>query len=212
MKKLAILGASGHGKVVAEIAELSGWQVYFFDDAYPQKKEIEGVWTVQGNGVDLYQNITSYPNCVVAIGDNVIRLQKLRELESLGANFPCLFHPKAIVSQYAKIDDGTVIMANAVINPFADVGRGCIINTAATVDHDCKVSDGVHISPGANLAGEVSVGSYSWIGIGATVKQCIQIGANVIVGAGAAVVSDIPSEVTAVGVPAKFQSQSFGKE
>ena len=32
MPKLAILGASGHGKVVADIAELNGYDVVFFDD------------------------------------------------------------------------------------------------------------------------------------------------------------------------------------
>ena len=37
MNCLAILGASGHGKVVAEIAELQGWKkIVFFDDAFPK--------------------------------------------------------------------------------------------------------------------------------------------------------------------------------
>lgn len=211
MKKLAILGASGHGKVVADIAELSGWDVIFFDDSYPEKQSLENVWPVVGNSVDLHQNISSYSSCFVAIGDNKIRLQKLHELEKFGADIPVLMHPKATVSKYASIKAGTVVMANAVINPFAAIGKGGIINTSATVDHDCSLSEGVHVSPGANLAGGVKVGTNTWIGMGATLKQCVQVGSDTIIGAGAVVVCDIPNSVTAVGLPARVQSDSIGK-
>ena len=35
MAKLAIIGASGHGKVLADIAELTGWEeIDFYDDFY----------------------------------------------------------------------------------------------------------------------------------------------------------------------------------
>lgn len=212
MKKLAILGASGHGKVVAEIAEQTGWDVCFFDDEFPGKREIENVWKIHGTTKDLYENIASYPNCFVAIGNNSTRLQKLSELELLGAKFPVLIHPKATVSHHVKIDKGSVIMANAVINPFVTLGKGIIVNTSSTVDHDCVLADGVHISPGVSVAGTVSVGPGSWIGIGAAVKQCVQIGSNVVVGAGAVVVNDIPDGVTAIGVPAKFQIETIGKK
>lgn len=211
MKKLAVLGASGHGKVVAEIAELLGWEVSFFDDSYPEIQLVEGLWSVKGNTDDLCQNLSSYNGCFIAIGDNSIRLQKMNKFELLGVEIPSLIHPKAVVSQYAKIKTGTVVMANAVLNPFVCVGKGCIINTSSSIDHDCKLSDGVHVSPGVNLAGAVTIGSHTWIGIGATVKQCVQIGSHVIVGSGASVVANLPDSVTAVGVPAKVQFDSFGK-
>ena len=36
MPSLAILGASGHGKVLADIAELTGWDsIVFYDDDHP---------------------------------------------------------------------------------------------------------------------------------------------------------------------------------
>ena len=80
---------------------------------------------------------------------------------------------------------------------------GVILNTGCSVDHDSQLSDGVHICPGAHLAGEVNVGARSCIGIGASVVQQVRIGSDVIVGAGSVVVRDIPSSVTAVGVPAR---------
>ncbi|MDN5843803.1 MAG: hypothetical protein L0H54_10205, partial [Alcaligenaceae bacterium] len=49
MKRLAILGASGHGKVVAEAALAAGWDtVDFYDDAWPAKRRI-GKWVISGD-------------------------------------------------------------------------------------------------------------------------------------------------------------------
>ena len=205
-KRLAILGASGHGKVVAEIAELNGWQVAFYDDAYPEISKLEH-WQVQGKGADLLVSLSDYDGCLVAIGNNRIRLEQMACLQAQKVHFPVLLHPSAVVSHYAQIDDGSVVMANAVVNPFATIGQGCIINTSATIDHDCVLADGVHISPGANLAGAVSVGARSWIGIGASVKQCLSIGSDVTVGAGSVVIEDIADHLTVAGVPAKILSQ-----
>jgi len=203
MNTLAVLGASGHGKVVAEIAELVGWDnVVFFDDAFPTVSNI-GVWRVCGNTKDLIGNIGKYPAVVVAIGDNRIRLQKSKYFLSAGFQLATLVHPSSIVSKYAKIGVGTVVMACAVINPFSSVGLSSIINPACSIDHDCALGEGVHISPGSHLAGGVSIGDLSWLGIGSVVKQGVDIGSSVTVGAGAVVVNDILDGSVVVGVPAK---------
>ncbi|MBO1922983.1 acetyltransferase [Thiomicrorhabdus sp. 6S3-12] len=202
MKRLAVLGASGHGKVIAEIAELNGWKVFFFDDAYPGVSDLEH-WPVVGGTEQLINTLSSFQGCFIAIGNNRIRLQKQLQLFSFGAHFPVLIHPNSVVSRMATLQDGTVVMANAVVNPFTRVGRANILNTSSTVDHDCVLADGVHISPGANLAGSVHVGTCSWVGIGASVKQCVTIGENVTVGANAAVVSNVSDDKTIVGIPAK---------
>ena len=203
MKRLALLGASGHGKVVAEVAMLSGWsEVVFFDDAWPQCLRV-GVWSVLGTTAQLMADLKQFDGVFVAIGDCKTRLQKLRILASAGADLPTLVHPHAVVSRHAKLGAGTVVMAGAVINADADIGMACIVNTGSTVDHDCHLADGVHISPGANLAGAVKVDSCSWVGIGAVVRQGQIIGPHVIVGAGSVVVSDVPSGQTVVGNPAR---------
>lgn len=201
MKRLAMLGASGHGKVVADIAEINGWDVVFFDDAFPSVNGLAH-WPVVGRTEELLNDLQCFDGCFVAIGQNRIRLEKQQMLAKKGATFPVLVHPTAVISRHAHVDLGCVVMAGAVINPCAQINQACIVNTAATVDHDCMLADGVHISPGVHLAGAVSVGECSWIGIGASVKQCLSIGANVVVGAGAVVVKDIADNLTVVGVPA----------
>jgi len=203
MKSLAIIGASGHGKVVAEIAELTGWDnVCFFDDAYPSLKSV-GVWKVCGKSSDLFAEPARYTAGIVAIGDNGIRLEKTKKMQSQRMELATLIHPASTVSQYANIEEGSVVMAGAVINPFVTVGRASIVNTSCSIDHDCFIGEAVHISPGVNVAGGVSIGRLSWLGIGATVKQGVDIGCSVMVGAGAVVVNDIPRDCVVKGVPAK---------
>ncbi|MCH8544996.1 MAG: acetyltransferase [Alcanivorax sp.] len=200
---LAILGASGHGKVVADCAESCGWdEVVFFDDRWPECC-INSHWPVVGDTAALLASAGDYQGVLVAIGDNAARAQKLALLRDAGLPLTTLIHPAATVSEYATIGPGTVVFAGAVVNVDARLGVGCIINTGATVDHDCQLGDAVHISPGAHLAGGVQVGRQAWIGIGASVKQQIVIGAHAMVGAGAAVVDNVAEGALVVGVPAK---------
>ncbi|WMS94903.1 acetyltransferase [Pseudoalteromonas sp. HL-AS2] len=204
-KNLAIVGASGHGKVIADIAEQLGYTVNFYDDAYPSKKNIEH-WAIHGtcaNLIALNNTTTTLNNdVVVAIGNNEIRQQKIQLLQQSNFNIITLIHPTAVISQYAAIAAGTVVFAGAAINAFAKVGVGCIINTAAVVEHDSIIGDFTHICPNAALAGGVSVGAKCWVGIGSQVMQLIAIGDNCLIGAGSTVVKNIPDNVTAYGSPA----------
>jgi sugar O-acyltransferase (sialic acid O-acetyltransferase NeuD family) len=203
--KLAIVGASGHGKVIADIAEQLGYTVNFYDDAYPSKILIEH-WLIHGTCADLIAlkntNTSDNHDVVVAIGNNEIRQQKIQLLQHNSFNLITLIHPTAIISQYAEIAPGTVIFAGAIINAFANVGVGCIINTSAVVEHDCSIDDFSHICPNVALAGGVSVGAKSWVGIGSQVRQLITIGDNCLIGAGSTVVKNIPNKVTVFGSPA----------
>lgn len=204
MKRLAILGAGGHGRVVADAAEASGaWQeIVFFDDAWPERKT-SGPWPIVGNLAALLQQCQEFDGVVVGIGANRVRLSNTETLATAGARLATIIHPRATISRHAGVGAGSVVFAGAVVNIGARIGQACIINTAATVDHDCQVADGVHISPGANLAGGVTVGTCSWIGANAGIRQQISIGAHAVIGVGAVVVSPQPDGITAAGNPAK---------
>lgn len=207
-KELAIVGASGHGKVVADIAEQLGFIVKFYDDAYPNKTYIEH-WPIDGSCADLIalnkagnkRNI----NAIVAIGNNQIRQQKVELLKQNSFNLITLIHPTAVISQYATIAQGSVVFAGAIINAFANIGVGCIVNTSAIIEHDCAIGDFAHICPNTALAGGVTIGSKSWVGIGSQIKQLIVIGDNCMIGAGSTVVKNLPNNVTAFGSPAAPQ-------
>lgn len=198
---LAIWGAGGHGRVVADCAIAAGWcDVLFFDD---HSAGTSGPWSVVGSGQDLFRGVQAFDGVVVATGDNPVRLAQTNALARQGLPLISLIHPRAVVSEHAEVGLGTVVLAGAVINIGARLGRAVIVNTMASVDHDCRLADGVHVSPGAHLAGGVHAGQASWIGLGAAVRQGIEIGDEAVVGAGAVVVKAVPPRTTVVGVPAR---------
>ena len=198
-KRLIILGASGHGKVAADIAMHRGYDEILFLDDNPEVKECLG-WPVVGSisEADAYQG-----DFFVAIGNPKLRETLQNRLEGEGKPIVSLIHPAAVIGCDAVIGDGTVIMAGAVINPCAVIGRGCIINTCASVDHDCVIGDYVHVSVGAHVSGTVTIGARTWIGVGAAVKNNLTIAADCMIGAGAAVVRDIKETGTYIGIPAR---------
>lgn len=201
--RLAILGASGHGKVVADAASLSGWvEIVFFDDAWPAVAK-NGPWEVVGRSPDLLAKAAEFDGAVVAIGNNGIRMARQQELVSAGLKLISVIHPSAIVSPHASVGAGSVVFANAVINACANLGAGCIVNTGAVVEHDCEVGDFSHLSPNAVLAGGVTAGQKVWVGAGATVKQLVVLGDEVTVGMGSVVLKDVAACKTVVGVPAR---------
>lgn len=204
MGKLLILGAGGHGKVVAEIAEyMNKWNEISFLDDNLDLKEVNG-HKVIGAISDYKQHRHKYEYAFVAIGNNKLRLSLIEELIKNEFEIPILIHPFTAVSNKVKIDIGTVVVAGAIINTNTSIGKGCIINTTSSVDHDCVVGDGVHISSGANIGGTTTIGKHSWISIGSSVINNINIGENVLVASGASVISDIKDSVLVGGVPAKF--------
>ena len=201
-KKLIIIGASGHGKVVADIAKLNRYDEILFLDDDESKKRI-GRYPVVGTTKDIEQYIQNNYSFVVAIGNNEFRKKITEILDAKKARQVILIHPSAIIDESVHIGFGTVVMANVVINADVNIGKGCIINTASTIDHECQIDDFVHISPGAHLAGNVSVGENSWIGIGCNIINNITVTKNVIVGAGAIVIENINELGTYVGVPVR---------
>ncbi|WP_342421223.1 acetyltransferase [Paenibacillus sp. FSL E2-0178] len=211
MDNLLILGAGGHGKVVAETAMLTGrWNNIAFLDNDNTLNRVLGI-PVIGDFDTYLDHKKTYSNAIVAVGNNRNRHVWLTKLEKAGYKIPVIIHPSSIVSKFSGIESGTVVLANAVINANASIAQGCILNTSCTIDHDCVIGKGVHISPGVNVSGTVTINDYSWLGVGAKIVNNITIGSNAIVAAGAVVISDIPDSVMVAGVPAQIK-KSFGDE
>ena len=204
-KKVIIIGAGGHAKVIADIIEKSGDQIVGFLDKKIEKNTI----IVKGYKVigDLNSRFPlSIANkdyeFITAIGDN----KKRKEIStSSNLKFYTAIHPSAQIGLDVKIEEGTAIMANVCINSSARIGKHCIINTGAIIEHDNIIENFVHISPNATLGGTVKIGENTHIGIGSVVKNNITICKNCTVGAGAVVVKNIEKEGTYIGVPAILQ-------
>lgn len=197
MKKLLIIGAGGHGRVVSDVARLNGYEnIYFLDDSTSNK-------TI-GKVCD-FENYTETADFFVAIGNSNIRRKIQTDILNKGGNIVSLIHPNAVIANDVKIGKGTVIMAGAIINTNTLIGDGVILNTNSSVDHDCIIKDFSHISVGAKICGTVVIKEDTWIGAGATVINNKTVCANCMIGAGATVVKDIIQPGTYVGTPAKIK-------
>jgi sugar O-acyltransferase (sialic acid O-acetyltransferase NeuD family) len=200
--KLLIIGASGHGKVIADIAvRMNKWKsISFLDD--DEKIESSMGFKVIGKLSDTIKYINDF-DMFVGIGNNVTREIIQNRIKTEGASIPVLIHPSAVVGEQVELGNGTAVMAGVVINCCTKVGKGCIINTGSTVDHDNQIEDFVHISPGVHTAGAVNIGKGTWLGIGCIVSNNVNITNGCKIGAGAVVVKNIPEAGTYVGIPVR---------
>lgn len=199
-EQVIIVGASGHGKVVADIIQKSGDTVVGFLDDNPNSPEKLAGFPVLGT-IEKYKLYKKY-KFVIAIGNAEIRERIVSNLSNV--EWYTAIHPSAAISGIdVLIGEGTVVMANTVINSGAEIGKHCIINSGAIVEHDCQIQDFVHVSVGAKIAGTVTIGRNTWIGIGASIKNNLSLCENCMIGAGAVIVKNINEEGTYVGVPAE---------
>ena len=192
-----IYGASGHAKVIIDIAKSNGIAI---ETIYDDNSNIE--FLNKNEVVHVITEEMKASETVIAIGNNAIRHKVVNNYKGKIAD--ALIHKSAVLSPTSKIGIGTVVMPNVCINASTKIGEHCIINTAATVDHDCEIQDFVHISPNVAIAGNVQIGVGSHIGIGAVVIPGIKIGKWVTVGAGAVIIKDIPDYAVVVGSPGKI--------
>lgn len=197
MNRLILIGASGHGKVVSDIARKCGYEEIVFLDSNPSLKSCGGCPVLGSDS--LLSELDG--DVFVSIGNAAVR-KKLSDREK-DRHIPVLIHPSAVIAPDVVIGEGSVVMAGAVINPGAVIGKGVIVNTCSSIDHDCVIGDYVHVSVGAHLSGTVTVGEGTWIGAGAIVSNNIDICPGCVIGAGAVVIKNISAPGTYVGVPVK---------
>ena len=203
MKDLIIIGAGGHGRVIADIAQKLGVYntIAFLDDG--AAKASMGL-PIIGKIADIEKYVKA-TDVFVAIGNSTVRGEFIERLLAMGANIPTLIHPSAVIGACVEIGAGTAIMAGAVINPCSKLGKGVILNSCSSIDHDCIIGDYCHIAVGVHVAGTVTLGDKVWLGAGATIKNNVSICADCVIGAGAVVVKDITGSGTYIGVPAKMR-------
>jgi acetyltransferase EpsM len=199
---IVIFGCGGHGRVVADTlkvahAPLAG----FLDDRPPASFVGEVPLLGDRSCLEEPEFLKNY-EILIAIGEARLRRQLALQVLDRGGRLARAIHPSAVIGSDVFVGEGTVIMAGVVINTGSRIGRFVIVNTGATVDHDNVIEDGVHISPGCHLAGNVICRADAFVGTGASIIPRTEIGTRAVIGAGAAVISDLPSDVLAVGCPA----------
>ncbi len=216
MKRLLILGARQHAKVLAAMLQESpslDLKIAGFLDDDPELKGTELMgYPVLGPLADLKSCIAEHGVSCAAIGISNrymgLRAELFQRLKALGLSVPTLVHPTAYVSGFASLGEGVVLNPGVVVNAHAKIGNNVVVYSNATIEHETQLGDNVYVGPGVNFTSNARVGDNTFIGVGARIIPDIRIGANVVVAAGSVLIEDVPDGVTVAGVPAKIVKQS----
>lgn len=186
--RLLVVGAGGHGRSVADAAELPGQfeVVGFLDDALPAGKSVLNV-AVLGPMVNMGHHRAAADQAIVAIGNNTVREKLMQQLASTGFVHATVIHPRAIVSPSAVLSEGSAVMAGAIVGTEVRLGVGSIVNCGAVVDHHAIVEDFGHLGVNASMAGGTVLGHDAWMQAGAALGYGVRVPAGVTLAPGVAV-------------------------
>jgi sugar O-acyltransferase (sialic acid O-acetyltransferase NeuD family) len=208
MKNIAIYGAGGFGREINMLINQINQHekkfniIGYFDDS-KQKGETIGKHTVLGG----MKELNCFPeeiNIVVSIADPKLKSKVLAAIESKKVNFPTLIHPSCIIGEdRVSIGVGSIICAGSILTVDISIGDHVILNLGCTVGHDTKIGSYSSFMPSTNISGEVQIGECVYCGTGVKIINQVEVGSNSIIGAGAVVSKSLPSNCTAVGIPAK---------
>lgn len=207
-KRILIIGAGGHGRVVLDILLQDPHcnVVGFLDNNEAIRgRRVDGI-PVYG-GVDVLPHFAKELQCdgvIIAIGDNGVRRGIARTVRRHDVPLVNAIHPSAGIASNVTIGRNVVIAAGVVVCANCQIGDSAILNTGCIVDHQTTIGEGCHLCPGVRVAGRVAIQPGAFVGIGATIVPNVTVGCEAIVGAGAVVLEDIPSLATVVGVPARM--------
>ncbi len=206
-KKLYLIGGGGHCKSCIDVIELE--KKYKINGIIDLKEKIsEKILNYEIIASDdMLETLVKENNyffiTLGQIKNPNLRIKIYNKLKKLNVNIPIIVSPKARISNYSKIEEGTIIMHNSIINSDSKVGKNCIINTGAIIEHDAKIGDFCHISTSTVINGNCEVGHNSFIGSRVVLFNGVKISSDVLVAAGSVVMKDIKEPGTYMGNPAR---------
>lgn len=218
MKKIVIIGAGGHSKVLIDIIEKEAkYELVGLIDDYFKAGTIVLGYEIIGNMKTFNEVINEQKiyGGVVAFGDNFKRSVVAGKINSSNPSFcfvNCI-HPKSTIGKDVNIGAGNVFMAGTIINSGSTIENHCILNTNSSLDHDCKMTNYSSIAPNVTIGGNTDIGEYSAIGIGTNIFHNISIGKNCIIGGGSLVTKDTMDNSVYFGSPCQFiRSHKLGNK
>jgi sugar O-acyltransferase (sialic acid O-acetyltransferase NeuD family) len=205
MKNAIIIGAGTYGQVYAEYLKNTYNIVGYIDDNERLIcKKIDNI-EVLGNREFLFNHVDRNISIFVPIGDNNVRVELLKKLNTLGFDTPSYIHPHVTIHESVKIGQAVYILHGINIMPFTIMKDYVMISTGANISHHTTIEDGCFFSYGVNIGASIHIDSKSYFGAGSTVMTGVKnIGKNTLIGAGAVVIQDIPDNAVVAGVPAKI--------
>lgn len=207
MNQIVLLGSGGHARELLDIVQaVNDVSPRFNVVGFLEDKPSEGS-AILADFLKHLGNVERLADMSVDYAAGVGSPASRRKIDEFanksGRRAVSLFHPAATLSPRVVHGDGFVLAAGARVMTNVRAGRHVHLNVNATVSHDCTLGNYSIVGPGASIAGNVVLEDEVWVGVGATIREGVRVGTGTLIGAGAVVVSDLPSRVTAYGVPAR---------
>jgi UDP-perosamine 4-acetyltransferase len=203
-RRIYLLGAGGHGRVVLDMLASAGLQLAgIIDPALPPGASFGGASVLGGD--EALATLDQTATLALGVGANphtVRRAALFKAAVAQGWRFPPLAHASAVLGSNCEVGEGCQRMAGSIVQCGTRIGVNVVINTRASVDHDCWIGDDVFISPGVTICGGVSIGEGAFVGAGAVIVPGVTIGAGAVIGAGVLVRRNVEEKQVAVGARA----------
>ncbi|MBR1945792.1 MAG: NeuD/PglB/VioB family sugar acetyltransferase [Alphaproteobacteria bacterium] len=204
---LGIYGSGGQGRDVFDLAkavnkESKRWDDFVFINDFSDGK------LVRGKEVLTFSDFKSRfskdaAEIVIAVGEPASREILWNKVVQNGYSFATVIHPTLDLPETVKIGKGVTIQKNAFISCNVQIGDNVCIQVMACVGHDTVIGRNTVLSSLSNCAGNCRIGDNVYIALNVSIREHITVGNDTIVGMGAVVVSDLPSDVIAIGNPAR---------
>lgn len=213
MIRVVVIGASGFGREALDVVEAmieagADVQIVGVVDDTPSPTNLDRLETrgvsYLGTRHEWLGTDVSGAQYILGIGAPAVRRRLAGEFDSVGLVPFTAVHPSATVGACTVFGQGVVVCAGVAISNNVRLSAHVHVNPNATIGHDACLGEFASINPAAVISGEVNIRSGSLIGAGAVVLQNLVVGSGVTVGAGSVVTKNIPNDVVAVGVPARW--------
>lgn len=205
MIELYIVGAGTYGEAMFDLAEHCGYSVAgFFDDNEEKIGSLIFGKKVLGKVEELFADNLTGVNVVVAIGNNRVRNNLLKQVREKGGATPTLIHKTVTITKNVEIGEGVYIQPNVTLWTSVKIEDNCVISPGVVVAHHSTLKEGSFVSTLSGVGAGITIEEEAFLGMAVTVVTGVKtVGRGSVVGAGAVVIRDVPPGVVMAGVPAK---------
>jgi len=189
--KIGIFGYGGHAREVA--VQINQPVDFFVDDEYSNHV---------AKPISSFDPTTNL--MMVAVADSKERKKIVEKLPKNTIYFTFIHPTVLMMAQDIEIGDGSFIGAYSILTTNIKIGKHTILNRGNQIGHDVTIGDFFSAMPGAIVSGNVRISDCVYMGNNSSIKEKIIVCSDVIIGSNAAVVKNIITGGTYVGVPTKF--------
>lgn len=179
-KSIYLIGAGGHAYSCLDVLLNCGYKIAgIYGLEVDLGKNILGN-IVKGTQYELSETIKKEDNLLIAVGHTYEKNERLDifKLFENKCTFPKIISPFSIISKYAEIESGSIVMPGAKVGVECKIGSHSILNTNSSIDHNSKIGSFSHISTSVTVNGNVNIGNNVFIGSGSVLKDSIKISSN----------------------------------